>query len=120
MRRSLPRCAPLRLAQPGSDVFQPQFEPDFEEEIMSCRTNCCKKLSLIFALLAMAIAVTPAFGQAGVTTQNCIQNEWNLSQGKSLTCTSSSCSLGCTANDVSIAQVVNTRDITGAQIAQCQ
>jgi hypothetical protein len=72
---------------------------------------------LIVALLAIAVMAVPAFGQAA---QNCIQNEWNLSQGHSSTCTSASCSLGCTANDVSIAVVQNTRDITGAQIAQCQ
>ena len=87
---------------------------------MSCRTGRCKTVLFVFALLAMTVLTVPALGQPGVTTENCIQNEWNLAQGKSVTCTSSSCTLGCTANDVSIAAVVNTRDVTGAQVAQCQ
>lgn len=87
---------------------------------MSCCTSCCKTLLLVITLLAMAALALPAFGQAGVTTQNCIQNEWNLAQGHSLTCTSSSCTLGCTANDVSIAKVVNVRNTAGTSIATCQ
>lgn len=87
---------------------------------MSCRTGCCRKMLWMVALLAVAFLATAAFAQPGITTENCIQNEWNLAQGKSVTCTSSSCSLGCTANDVSIAAVENTRDVTGAQVAQCQ
>jgi len=49
-------------------------------------TSCCKKFSLIFALLAMAILVAPAFAQ-----NNCLKD---VSRANS-----------CTANDVSIAAV---------------
>ena len=55
---------------------------------MSCRTNCCKTFSLIFALLAMAIVAAPALGQ-----NNCLKD---VSRANS-----------CTANDVSIAAVKN-------------
>jgi hypothetical protein len=54
---------------------------------MSCPTRCCRKPSLIFALLVMAILATPAF--AG----NCLKD---VSKANS-----------CSANDVSIAAVKN-------------
>jgi hypothetical protein len=80
---------------------------------MSLRT-CCKTFSLIVAPLAMAILAVPAFAQ------NCIQNEYNLSQGVSATSTASSNALNCTANDVRIAKVQNVRDpVTGAPITSC-
>jgi hypothetical protein len=81
---------------------------------MSCRTNCCKTLVLVTALLAMAIMATPAFAQ------NCIQNEYNLQQGVSATGTTGSTKLNCTANDVRIAKVQNVRDpVTGNPITTC-
>src|SRR5262249_50860132 len=66
---------------------------------------------------ATLATATLAFAQA--PAHNCIQNEWNLSQGNALNCTSSSCSLGCTANDVSIAKVQNVRDLQGNTIQNC-
>lgn len=66
---------------------------------MSCRrTNCCKKLSLIFALLAMAVLATPAFAQ------NCLQDEYTASGGGKLQCT---------ANDVQLAAVKGIQVIGG-------
>lgn len=62
---------------------------------MSCRTKC----SLIVTLLALAILAAPAFAQ------NCLQNEYNVSQGVSATGTTGSTRLNCTANDVRVAQV---------------
>lgn len=59
-----------------------------EEEFMNCRTGSCKTLSIIFALLAMAIMATPAF--AG----NCLKD---VSRANS-----------CTANDVSVAAVLGS------------
>ena len=75
-------------------------------------------LVLFAVALAMGVMPTSAFAQ-GAPAQNCIQNEWNISQGSSSTCTSGSCSLNCTANDVSIAQVVNIRDLNGNQLVNC-
>src|SRR6266542_5029018 len=101
MRRSPPRCAPLRLAQPGFPTLTSHSSNRIsQEEIMSCRTNCCKTFSLIFVLLALAILATPAFAQ-----NTCLQNEYNLAAGLSATSTAQSNSLNCTANDVRIAQV---------------
>jgi len=65
---------------------------------MSCRTNCCKKLSLIFALVAMAILAAPA------SAQTCLQDEFTASGGGNAVCT---------ANDVSIAAVKNVQVIGG-------
>jgi hypothetical protein len=65
---------------------------------MSSRTCCCKKLSLIFALLALAVLAAPAFGQ------NCLQDQYTASGGGKLQCT---------ANDVSIAAVKNVQVIGG-------
>jgi hypothetical protein len=65
---------------------------------MCCRTNCCRKLTLILVLLAMAILAVPAFAQ------NCLQDEFTASGGGKLQCT---------ANDVSIAAVKNVQVIGG-------
>jgi hypothetical protein len=83
---------------------------------MNCRTNCCRKFSLVLALLAMAILATPAFAQSNT----CIQNEYNLQQGVSATSTAGSTKLNCTANDVRIAEVTNIRNPqTGATLTSC-
>src|SRR5438552_10746674 len=83
---------------------------------MSLRTNCCKKSSLIFAVLAMAILTAPAFAQINT----CLQNEYNFGAGLSATSTAQSNALNCTANDVRIAQVSNVRDpATGATLSSC-
>lgn len=72
---------------------------------MSCRTSCCKKLSIIFALLALAVLAAPAFAQT------CLQNEYNQVNKQKL---------NCTANDVSIAKVTNIRDpLTGNALTSC-
>ena len=72
---------------------------------MSCRTSCCKKFSLLFALLAMAVLAAPA------SAQTCLQNEYNLVNKQKL---------NCTANDVRIAEVTNIRDpLTGATLTSC-
>src|SRR5437764_7891025 len=71
---------------------------------MSCRTNCCKKLSLIFALLATAVIATPAFAQ------NCLADENSKVN---------STPLNCTANDVRVAEAINTRDLSGTTVASC-
>src|SRR3954465_14434314 len=55
---------------------------------MSMTTGCCKKLSVVFVLLAVAIMAAPAF--AG----NCLKD---VSRANS-----------CTANDVSVAAVKNS------------
>src|SRR5258707_15033129 len=65
---------------------------------MSCRTDCCRKFSLIFALLAVAILAAPA------VAQNCVQDEFTASGGGKVQCT---------ANDVSIAAVKNVQVIGG-------
>jgi hypothetical protein len=66
---------------------------------MCCRTNCCKKLSLIIALLAMAVLAAPAFAQ------NCLQDEFTLA--------GNSQNVNCTAGDVRIAAVKNVQVIGG-------
>src|SRR6266852_3401807 len=71
---------------------------------MSFRTSC-KKFSLIFALLAVAVLAAPAFAQT------CLQNEYNLVNKQKL---------NCTANDVRIAEVTNIRDPqTGLTLSSC-
>src|SRR6266498_598160 len=71
---------------------------------MSCPTSCCKKLSLIFALLAMAMLAAPAFAQT------CLQDEYNVVYKQKL---------NCTANYVRIAKVTNIRDLNGAPLTSC-
>lgn len=66
---------------------------------MSCRTGCCKKLSFVFALLALAVLAAPAFAQS-----NCLQDEYTASGGGKLQCT---------ANDVQLAAVKNVQVIGG-------
>lgn len=68
--------------------------------------NCCKKLSWIFTLLAMAALAAPAFAQT-----NCLQYAYNqVDQQK----------LNCTANDVQIAKVLDTFDpATGDELKSC-
>jgi hypothetical protein len=67
---------------------------------MSRRTECCKTVLLISALLAMAILATPAFAA------NCLQDVYpQLGQ--------------CVANDVVIASVTNTRNLDGTPITTC-
>ena len=79
--------------------------PISEEENMSCRTCCCRNFSLIFALLAMAVLAAPAFAQT------CLQDEYNLVNKQKL---------GCTANDVRVAKVINVRDPqSGVPITTC-
>src|SRR5438067_5452175 len=110
MRRCSPRCAPLRLAQPGIRRFSTHSSNRIsQEEFMSCRTNC-KTFLFIYALLAMAVLATPAFA---AEAQNCIQNEYNIQQGVSSTNTAAANRLNCTANDVRIAKVTNIRDLNG-------
>ncbi len=71
---------------------------------MSCRTGCCRKLSFVLALLALAILAAPAFAQ------NCLQDEYTASGGGKLQCT---------ANDVSIAAVKNVTIISGGVGDKC-
>jgi hypothetical protein len=68
-------------------------------------------------LLAVTVGTaTLTFGQA----DNCIQNEFNVSQGASRTSTAAKNRLNCTANDVRIAKVLNVRDAaTGAALPSC-
>ncbi len=82
---------------------------------MSCRKDCYKKILVVLSLLVMSILAVPAFAQGNT----CIQNEYNLSQGVSATGTSGSTKLNCTANDVSIAQVTNIRDLHGNPLNTC-
>src|SRR6266550_3092340 len=71
---------------------------------MSLRT-CCRSVSLICVLLALAILATPAF--AGNT---CLQDEYNnVAKQK----------LNCTANDVRVAEATNIRDLNGAPLTTC-
>src|SRR6266542_6191585 len=65
---------------------------------MSVRTGCCRKFSLILAMLALAILAAPAFAQ------NCLQDEYTASGGGKLQCT---------ANDVQLAAVKNVQVIGG-------
>jgi hypothetical protein len=66
---------------------------------MSSITCCCKKLSLVLALLALVIVAAPAFAQG-----NCLQDEYTASGGGSVVCT---------ANDVQLAAVKNVQVIGG-------
>jgi len=78
---------------------------------MSCRTSCCKKLSLIFALLALVVLAAPAFAQTGTGAPNlCLQTQYNVVQKQKL---------NCSANDVRVAQVSNVRDLSGGTISTC-
>jgi hypothetical protein len=67
---------------------------------MSCRTSCCKKLSIIFALLALAVLAAPAFAQT------CLKDEY----GKNVQCT---------ANDVRVAFADNPRALDGTPLTSC-
>jgi hypothetical protein len=67
---------------------------------MSCRTSCCKKLSIIFALLALAVLAAPAFAQT------CLKDEY----GKNVQCT---------ANDVRVAFADNPRALDGSPLTSC-
>src|SRR5438552_16743333 len=92
---------PLREASTAT-ISLTQF---LRRRVMSFRTACCKKSSLIFALLAMAILAAPAFAQT------CLQDEYNKVQKQKL---------NCTANDVRIAKVTNIRDpLTGNTLTSC-
>lgn len=72
---------------------------------MSCRTCCCRKLSLLVLLLAAGLLVAPAFAQ------NCLQDEFTLAGNTQ--------KLNCTANDVRVAKVINVRDLSGNQLTSC-
>src|SRR5579864_333996 len=82
---------------------------------MSCRTNCCKTFVLVLlAMAVLALGATPAF--AGVicsteTSGSCLQNE-SCQAGVTQ-------KLNCTANDVSVAKVINTRQPDGTPINSC-
>src|SRR6478672_7544298 len=81
---------------------------------MSSRTNCCK--TFLFVLLAIAILAMPAFGAGICSTQgqnagNCLQNE-SCAAGVTQ-------KLNCTANDVRVAKVINTRNPDGTPINSC-
>ncbi len=67
---------------------------------MSCRTNCSKKSSVIFALLTTAILAAPAFAQT------CLKDEY----GKNVQCT---------ANDVRVAFADNIRALDGTALTSC-
>src|SRR5437868_7345922 len=72
---------------------------------MSCRTDGCKKMALMVAMVAMLVLAVPAF--AG----NCLQDEYSLTARQTL---------NCTANDVRVAKVINVRDPnTGLPITTC-
>src|SRR5450759_22584 len=76
---------------------------------MSCRTGCCKKLSFVFALLALAVLAAPAFGQANT----CMQDEYDAFNG------TPGVTLNCTANDVSVAAVTGVTIISGGVNNSC-
>ena len=76
---------------------------------MSCPTSCCRKFSLIFALLAVAILAAPAFGQAGT----CMQDEFDAFNS------TPGVTLNCTANDVSVAKVTGFEIISGGVGNKC-
>ncbi|PYV62486.1 MAG: hypothetical protein DMG95_09385, partial [Acidobacteria bacterium] len=59
---------------------------------------------MIFVLLAIAVMVTPAFAQ------NCLQDEYSKVNSQNLQCT---------ANDVRVAEAINTRDLSGNTVASC-
>ena len=74
------------------------------------RTTLCSSLTrcitFVVALLAMAIMAAPASAQ-----NNCAQDEFTAAGNHQ--------TLGCTANDVRVAQVVNVRDLTGKPLNSC-
>ena len=73
------------------------------------RTTLCsltRCIAFAVALLAMAIMAAPAFAQ-----NNCLQDEFTAAGNHQ--------TLGCTANDVRVAQVVNVRDLTGKPLTTC-
>src|SRR5207302_9292541 len=74
-RRPINRACPQGGSKSGVTHGQHEPKPVLlrRRKIMSCRTNCCKTFSLIFALLAMAVLAAPAFAQT------CLQDEYNLS-----------------------------------------
>src|SRR5215470_11932849 len=67
---------------------------------MNCRTNCSKKFSVIFALLAVTVLAAPAFAQT------CLKDEY----GKNVQCT---------ANDVRVAFADNPRALDGTPLTSC-
>ena len=67
---------------------------------MIIRTGCCKKLPIIFALLAIAILAVPA------SAQTCLKDEY----GKNVQCT---------ANDVRVAFADNPRALDGTALTSC-
>ena len=70
---------------------------------MSFRT-CCRKLSFVFALLAMAVLAAPAFAQ------NCLLDQYRKVNSQPL---------NCTANDVRVARAINTRNLDGSARTDC-
>jgi hypothetical protein len=83
---------------------------------MNCRTNCCKTFLFVLVLLALAIQAAPAFAAGICSTQgtgagNCLQNE-SCAAGVTQ-------KLNCTANDVRVAKVINTRQPNGDPINSC-
>jgi hypothetical protein len=75
---------------------------------MSSRT-CCRNVSLVLVLLAVAILAAPAFAGTADPTL-CLQTQYNQVQKQKL---------NCSANDVRVAAVTNVRDLSGNQIATC-
>src|SRR6266567_9040895 len=71
---------------------------------MSCRTCCCKTFLFVFVLSALAVLAVPAFAQ------NCLQDEYSKVNSQNLQCT---------ANDVRVAEAINTRDLSGNTVATC-
>src|SRR6266513_5679938 len=68
---------------------------------MSLRKLCC----LLTAAMSVALlSATPAFAEG------CLQDEYNLTQKQNL---------NCTANDVRVAKVINTRNLDGSARATC-
>ena len=71
-------------------------------------TCCCKKITLLFALLAIGLLATPAFA-----TNNCMQDEFDAFNG------TPGVTLNCTANDVSVADVTGVTIISGGVGDSC-
>jgi len=82
---------------------------------MSCRTNCCKTFVLVLLAVAiLALTAIPAFAGGICSTEtsgSCLQNE-SCQAGVTQ-------KLNCTANDVSVAKVINTRNPDGTPINSC-
>src|SRR5579864_881695 len=81
---------------------------------MSCRT-CCKTFFAVLALALVVLRSTPASAAGickteGTGAGNCLQNE---------SCAVATQSLNCTANDVRVAKVINTRNPDGTKISSC-